>query len=140
MILCLVFGLISSIYNGGIDINGNGFGKDLFLFLLAAFLGIAFICVLSVLISPVPRFFAFMGRNSITILAFHGIATGLFVAVLKYGLHFESINTDTNPLGLVAAIGVSIVAFCLCAVPAYILEKWFPFLLGRKKSNLHSKT
>ncbi|MCI5829505.1 MAG: hypothetical protein SPJ89_07720 [Treponema sp.] len=66
--------------------------------------------------------------------------SGLFVAVLKYGLHFESINTDTNPLDLLAAIGVSIVAFCLCAVPAYILEKWFPVLLGRKKSNLHSKT
>ncbi|MEE1182455.1 MAG: acyltransferase family protein [Treponema sp.] len=140
MILCLVFGLISSIYNSRTDINSIKFGKDLLLFTTSAFAGIAFICALSVLISPVPAFFAFMGRNSITILAFHGIATGLFVAVLKYGLHFESINTDTNPLDLLAAIGVSIVAFCLCAVPAYILEKWFPVLLGRKKSNLHSKT
>ena len=140
MILCLLFGLISSIYNGRIGINSIKFGKDLLLFTTSAFAGIAFICALSVLISPVPRFFAFMGRNSITILAFHGIATGLFVAVLKYGLHFESINTETTPLGLAAAIGVSIVAFCLCAVPAYILEKWFPVLLGRKKSNLHSKT
>ena len=106
---------------------------DIYLSLLGATCGIAFVYELSVLISPVPRFFSFLGRNTITILAFHSITSGLARAFLKYVVHYEVPGTKENPYGIAVALLVAVVSLLLCAVPAFVFERWFPFVLGRRR-------
>lgn len=106
---------------------------DIYLSLLAATCGIAFVYELSRLLSPLPRFLTFLGRNTITILAFHTITNGLPSVFMKYILHYDLAITKEHPAGIGLALLVAVVSLLLCAVPAFVFERWFPFVLGRRK-------
>lgn len=119
--------------NGRVDINCVGFGNDIFLFLLGAFCGIVFIYEISVLISPCPQFFSFMGKESLTILACHSVASSLMFALVKYVFRISLKATEKNPLPFHVAFLFAAMSFLLCAIPSFVISKWFPWILGRRK-------
>lgn len=140
MLLCLLLSIGIVPLNGGIDMNGAYFGNDIFLFLFGAFCGIAFVYELSVLISPLPKFFSFMGKESFTILACHSVATALTFAFVKYILRYpmnaDMANSRPFPLAFLFAAA----SFFLCAIPSFVISKWFPWILGRNISPRLSQT
>ena len=129
--ICFFNNKLDSTHN--ISINRWKYGNDVFLYLLGAVCGMIFVYELSVLISPLPKFFGFLGRNTITILAFHYLAREWIRIFLKYIFHYELVSTEENPFGIGTALFLAVISLLLCAVPSFIFEKWFPFVLGRKK-------
>ncbi len=139
MLLFLLLSVFVVPLNGRIDMNGAYFGNDIFLFLFGAFCGIVFIYELSVLISPLPKFFSFMGKESLTILACHSITTSLaqtfFKNILRCPLKADGANSFSFPI----AISLATISFFLCAIPCFVISKHFPWILGRNASPRLSK-
>lgn len=134
-LLSFLSSVVVTYLNGRIDMDGVNFGNDIFLFLLGAFCGIVFIYEFSVLVSPLPKFFSFMGKESLSILACHSVATSLAFALVKYVFRISLKATEENPLPFPLAILFAVTSFFLCAIPCLVISKWFPWILGRKKIN-----
>lgn len=133
VLLSFFSSIVVTYLNGRIDMDGVNFGNDIFLFLLGAFCGIVFIYEFSVLVSPLPKFFSFMGKESLSILACHSVATSLAFALVKYVFRISLKATEENPLHFPLAILFATTSFFLCAIPSFVISKWFPWILGRKK-------
>lgn len=134
MLSCLLVSIFVVPINDRIDMNGANFGNDIFLFLVGSFCGIAFIYEISVLISPLPRFFSFLGKESLVILASHSITTSLLFAFTKRFFRHLLNEHDANLCSFPLAIFISAISLFLCAIPCFVVSKYFPWILGRSGS------
>lgn len=116
-----------ALYNGRIDVNTIVFGSNIFLFYINGFFGIGFIILLSNFLKT-PKFLHLLEKNTIIILAFHCITTGLVVFALK------KINMAFDRDQIVTALIVSFCSLLLNYFPIIIINKVFPFVIGRKKA------
>lgn len=117
--------------NGAISMVDRIFNNYM-LYFISAFSGVLFILYLSYCL-PESSLFNFYGRNTIILLGFHlmvfSIIKGLQVFVLGISLEL------TEGLLWVEILYV-ILTFVLLAPVIYLVNKYTPFLLGRKKGIL----
>jgi fucose 4-O-acetylase-like acetyltransferase len=114
--------------NGSVYIVDRIF-NNYFLFFAGVFTGNLFILYLSNCL-PVIRLFNFYGRNTIILLGLHLVVFSLIkgIQVFLLGISIET----TQGLFIVDIIYVVFV-FVLLAPVIYCVNKYMPFLLGRKK-------
>lgn len=131
MIIALISTIVLSSINGRVDVNGMRFGRNVFLFYINAVVGIVFMVVLSnyIKLNKVLNIFA---QNTIIILAFHGITTGLLVAPFKK-LGMIDVVDEKAILPVTLAVFIALGSLLLNYVPIYIINRFCPWMLGRKR-------
>lgn len=131
MIIALISTIVLSFINGRVDVNGMGFGRNMFLFYINAFVGIVFMAILSnfIKLNKILNTFA---QNTIIILAFHGITTQLLVAPLKK-IGMIDVVDEKAILPVALAVFIALGSLLLNYVPIFIINRFFPWMLGRKR-------
>lgn len=97
-------------------------------------LGIFTVVSFSKLITP-NRFILYAGQNTLLYFAFHGKVYGVIEGILGrfFAVFYNSILSSpvsATFFALVLTLGVALIL----VIPCYIVNRWFPFVLGRKKA------
>jgi hypothetical protein len=111
-------------YNGMVNVAGFDFGKNLFLFYAAAFLGIVMIVSIASYYQRNLNFIRIISSGTIFILASHVYFDAPLIRIM--GMYLK-------PLSLFTAIPISIVTTLIMILPIVILQKYFPVVLGNRK-------
>ena len=116
-----------SYYNLKVDMWGNTYG-NIFLFFLGAYSGIFFVILLVNNLLYQSKILQYIGRNSLIILAFHRRAQTITKVLVVFIL---KISIPTN--NIIFDIFYSIWEIILCVPIIYIINEYFPYIIGRKK-------
>lgn len=120
LIGAFVAGFLCARYNVKISMALNHYGN--LLLMLGAVIGFSLVAIIISMNMPPLRFFKFMGRNTIVILAFHSPVYRLL----------ERISTETAWMLDAHPVIMGIGVFMAMAPICYIFERWLPWVLGRK--------
>lgn len=126
VILPLAVLVISVNLNGYVDMNGGQYGNYIYYY-LGAFAGIFFSLVLARYLN---RFnvLNFFGKNSLTIMALHGVALTFFKAILVFCFHFNLEQAEGSPLWCL----IYTVASLILLTPVIMfINEFLPFILGK---------
>lgn len=111
--------------NNNIDMNNNKLG-NYFDFYIAASAGIVFTIIISVYLSS-SKILGYFGRNTLIILALHGLLLAITEKVLMYFLDFNIYNN-------IFWIFNALLTIILLVPFIFIINKYFPILNGKLKS------
>lgn len=132
IVVILSFALFTLANMNGIFHVGDGaWGKSIYLYYINAILGGGGIVFFAGLIKKENRFLQFLSRNTIIIMIFELYVYAPFKVVIQKIMQVPVGQQDYMPLWLASL--VSLVSLVLCAIPCFIINKWFPFLIGKKK-------
>lgn len=97
-------------------------------------IGIFVLIYFSKIIVIPNKYFLYIGQNTLICFAFHGKIYSLIQSVIKMvaGTLYASILKNELLSSLLAVFLTIVISLCLM-VPIYIINRWFPFLVGRKK-------
>lgn len=125
----LIINLIISQLNGKVDMWGNSYG-NLILFFIGAYSGILFLLFTIKKFIVNNNFLEYIGKNSLVILAYHrrGITfiKVMFIYILKISVPESNIIFD---------LIFSLIEILICIPVIIILNKYFPFFIGKKRRN-----
>ena len=112
--------------NTPVDMNNLVYG-DLLYFYGAAISGIGFYSALCMFIKP-NRLFNYVGRNTIILVGFLGIPW-----FILNGLYYMLVGVKMNQedFGPALSLWASIIQIGLTAPMIYLINRWFPFILGK---------
>ena len=131
MLVALFVNILLMTINGRVDVNGISFGSNILLFYITAFVGIVFVALLSNFIN-LTDFFNTLARNTIVILAFHNIVSGWLIFPFKK-LGMVDVADEKVILPVALAVVVALGSLLLNYIPIYIINRFFPWMLGRKR-------
>lgn len=138
-IIYIIFSLLLIIvvahFNGRINMYKNYYGNYP-LFLVGAFSGIYLIAALSTLLSNIfkeRKWITYVSKNTIIISGFHLLMFSFMKGFLVFVLHIPIAFLYEKILINVLFAAVSLV---LCLPVAYIINRYVPFIIGKKKSSL----
>ncbi|MDD5165871.1 MAG: acyltransferase family protein [Candidatus Omnitrophica bacterium] len=114
--------------NQAIDMNANLYGNILY-FYIAGLAGILFYLGISKIIIP-NKIFNYIGRNTIILMGFSG--TAFFIIRGVYYL-FSKQLFDTEAVSMVMAVLLTFLQIIFMVPLIYIINKYFPYILGRSK-------
>ena len=78
------------------------------------------------------KYFSYVGQNTLLYFAFHGKLYSLLQTILKeFSIYYIILNNTIY--SSIFAIIFAIILSIILIIPTYIVNKYFPFLLGRKK-------
>lgn len=131
-LILLVLGIINLIIsqlNGRVDMWGNNYG-NLILFFIGAYSGILFLIFFIKRFILNNKLLEYIGKNSLVVLAYHRrgitIIKVVFILILKI-----SIPENNTIFDLI----FSLIEILLCIPIIVILNKYFPFFIGKGKKN-----
>ncbi len=124
--VCLSLGYLTSQANGLVDMNSLRYGQPA-LFYAGALLGILAVFALASLI-PQNRVLDYLGRNTLTIMALHGVAGSVVKAVIVFGLGVPLAALDRT---ILANGAVAVCTILLLVPPVFIINRYLPFILGK---------
>lgn len=129
LVSLLIINLIISQLNGKIDMWSNNYG-NLIMFFIGAYSGILFLIFFIKRFILNNKFLEYIGKNSLVILAYHQrgitIIKVVFILILKI-----SIPENNTIFDLI----FSLIEILLCIPIIVILNKYFPFFIGKGKKN-----
>ena len=128
LILSLLLTCFFSYVNGRIDMSSNQYGNILF-FYLGAFFGISGTIFFSILI-PKISIIEFIGKNTIIILALHGIIASFIKGIMVYILNIELSILEFR---IFPNIIFTLITLLLSLPLIAIINRYFPIIIGRKK-------
>lgn len=121
--------------NGRADMSSNTY-QNYFLFLGIALIGILFTCLLSNLLADTigrNAFVEYFAKNTIVILAFHSVA-GTLIKGISHFVFKQPVELFQNVLFINVLFSI---ATFICLIPViHVLNRYFPFMLGRTKSTV----
>lgn len=103
--------------------------------LVTPVLGVFAIISISKLIRA-NKYLLYVGQNTLLYFAFHGKVYGAIEGVLR--LFFGGLYSDilaSKASSIIFAILFTIIVSLILIIPSYIVNRWFPFILGKKKQN-----
>jgi len=116
--------IITTIYNGRVDINGLSFGKNPLIFYISGMSGIVCVVIVSILFSKFYNdIIITISNGTLFIMAFHGIITGLLLLPLKM------MHLDDN---IIAIITVSLLVIVISIPIISLVKKKYPMLIGNR--------
>lgn len=124
--LSFLLALLVNRYNSIIYMYDNSYGNYV-LFYLASLLGILGVACLSMAIKK-SKVLSYLGINSLIILAVHGKIFLVFNFIMN--IFGTSNRSDMNEL--IKGITYTVFALLICIPVIYIINRYFPFLLGRR--------
>lgn len=101
--------------------------------LVTPLLGIFSIVSLSKLI-PENQYLLYVGQNTLLYFAFHGKAYGVIEGICRRFLSepYYAILSE-KATSIIFAVLLSLAVSYILILPCYIVNRWFPFILGKKK-------
>ena len=126
--ILLAINIVASFTNGPVTIRSNSY-SNYFLYYISAFAG-AFGYILIARLTQWFTPFIYLGKNSFAIFALHVMFIGVIKGFMRIVLKYPAQNLETS-----LAWGIFFTIACLfLLVPAiYIINTYFPFILGRSK-------
>lgn len=98
-----------------------------------AFVGI-FTLVLFAKVVHSNRYINYVGQNTLIYFSLHGKVYSLIQTLLKkFVMGFYSMVLNNTFMSSVFCIVLSLILSVILIIPAYIINKYFPFIVGRKK-------
>ena len=102
---------------------------------ISAIAGITAIVMISKVVKT-NRYVSYVGQNTLIFFALHGKVYSLIQTVLKkFAGGFYSAVLSNVAASSVFALVLALVLSLLLIIPAYIINRWFPFIVGRAKKN-----
>lgn len=132
--LCLIYLLLVFIpYVSGITLP---MALDVLYDYIVSIIGVTTVVMIAKKI-PSNRYINYVGQNTLIYFALHGKVYSLIQTVLKKvaGGLYETILANTV-LSSVFALLFALLLSVLLIVPALIINKWFPFIIGRKRTTI----
>lgn len=122
----LLINFYTSYLNGQVDMN-NGVYSNYFLYFISAFSGIGSIYLISTLFKF--KGISFLGINSLIIMCVHEPIKRIVIKIMEI---LTKINSDIIRNNIVGIFTCSIVTL-ICILPIiYIVNKYLPFVVGKK--------
>lgn len=137
MVICAA-SLLVTVYlsqlNGRVDLARN-FYNNYFLYIIGALCGCVF-CIFLAQFCSQNALLSHVGRNTLTIFSLHLAALSVIKGVITFVFH-------VNPAVLVNSItyniALAVVAIIVLLPIAYVLNRYFPFFLGKAKKQSRMK-
>ena len=126
-ILLLAANIALSVYNGCVDLH-NIILNNVPVFFTGAFLG-CFGIVLICKAIPAVRLITYFGRNSIIVMACH-VNYYFLYAGIKLAWFVDSVNKHARHYVFVAVVMITV--FALSSVLITVINRFFPFVLGKR--------
>ena len=99
---------------------------------LTSIVGIATLILIAKVIKA-NKYINYVGQNTLIYFALHGKALSVIQTLLKkFAVGFYSAVLNNVALSSVFCLGLSLVLSVILIVPTYIINRWFPFIVGRK--------
>ncbi|NDV96332.1 hypothetical protein D0T84_15625 [Dysgonomonas sp. 521] len=131
----LIIGILLSRWNGFVDINTSNYGKNLFVYYINGLIGaLAVIFFTRIFTNFKSPLLIYLGKNTLILFAFHLIITGWVKKAYELitGANFGG-NYIFTPWESAAMCAV---VMLISVIPIYIINKYFPFMLGKSKKVL----
>ncbi|WP_026519133.1 acyltransferase family protein [Butyrivibrio sp. FCS006] len=111
----------------------NGFISIIYSYIVS-FLGVFVLIYLCKKITP-NKYMLYIGQNTLICFALHGKIYSILQTILKktVGLLYAAILANTFASSIFAIVFTIILSLILI-FPIFIINRWFPFLIGRKRS------
>ena len=105
--------------------------QELFAKLINPMMGCTLVCAFSKVIRS-NRYFSYVGQNTLLYFAFHGKALGFAQGIFKrlFGTFYAQILSNKLTSSIFAVCFTVVLSFVLI-IPCYIVNRWFPFLVGK---------
>lgn len=126
LIMLLVSNLIIGYFNSKVDMYFNNYG-NIFLFLIASYSGIIFLIFFVKNFIKKSKIFEYIGKNSLIILAFHRRVQTFTKILFIFLLQKEILEGN-----IIFDLLYSCWEILLCIPAVMILNKCFPYLIGKK--------
>lgn len=107
---------------------------DIFYDYILSFIGITAVIMISKHVPP-NRYINYVGQNTLIYFALHGKAYSLIQTVLKkVASGVYTMILGNTVLSSVFALLFALLLSVLLIIPAFVINKWFPFIMGRKRA------
>jgi len=117
--------------NGYVDMNYVNFGKSPILFYIGGATGTVMVLTLSMMIDRFRHsVINFVSANTLTIFAIH---LPILLFTLEIFGHFVESEPHPGLHSLPYSVIVSFIVLASCGVPVVIIDRYFPFILGKNK-------
>ena len=124
----LIVNVILSQINGSIDMH-NIILKNVPLFYIGAFLG-TYAIILICMAAPVFKIITYFGRNSLIVMAAH---VNFYILYAALTIALNALNYIKHAKYYMLILISSVVIFLLCAIVIEIINRFLPFIMGKKK-------
>lgn len=99
---------------------------------LTSIVGIATLILIAKVVKA-NKYINYVGQNTLIYFALHGKAYSIIQTLLKkFAVDFYSTVLNSVVTSSVFCLGLSLILSVILIVPAYIINRWFPFIVGRK--------
>lgn len=99
----------------------------------ASILGITTVVLIAKVVKS-NRYISFVGQNTLIYFALHGKVYSVIQTVLKrFAGGFYAAILENMYASSAFCLALSLLLSVVLVVPAYIINRWFPFIVGRKK-------
>lgn len=112
---------------------------DIFYQYLTSIIGICTLILIAKVVKP-NKYINYVGQNTLVYFALHGKAYSIVQTSLKKFLAgFYSAVLNNVAISSVFCLGLSLILSVILIVPAYIINRWFPFIVGRKSITIEKR-
>ena len=120
--------------NSRISLNQVWYGKYPALFFINSVVGIFGTIFISMGLGQIGELLDFLGKNTLVILSLHNIVIAVFIKTYKV-----IFKTEFTGFSIFEALFFCELVLATCAVPALIVNRFFPWMIGKKISEKASK-
>lgn len=100
---------------------------------LTSIIGIAALILIAKVVRP-NKYINYVGQNTLIYFALHGKAYSIIQTLLKkFAVVFYSAVLNSVAISSVFCLGLSLILSVILIIPAYIINRCFPFIVGRSK-------
>lgn len=100
---------------------------------LISIVGIATLILIAKLIKG-NKYINYVGQNTLIYFALHGKMYSIIQILLKkFAVGVYAVVLNSVAISSVFCFGMSLILSVILIVPAYIINRWFPFIVGRRK-------
>ena len=135
IVVVVAFGLIlvTTYFNGKVDIANVIFGNNPLLYFVGAILGIIMICLLAQILPPLNKFFSVLARNTLVILGVNDILGLIMLKAFYVIVLGRTGHTGTESYEPWQAMIFSALVLVICYIPCLLISKYLPILAGQKR-------
>lgn len=106
---------------------------------LTSFIGIVTLILIAKAVKT-NKYVDYVGQNTLIYFALHGKVYSIIQTLLrKFAGGFYSAVLNSVALSSVFCVALSLILSVILIVPAYIINRWFPFIVGRESTRIEKR-
>lgn len=106
---------------------------------LTSIIGIATLILIAKVVTP-NKYINYVGQNTLIYFALHGKVYSIIQTLLKKFVGgFYAVVLNSVAISSVFCLMLSLILSVILIVPAYTINRWFPFIVGRKSITIEKR-